>query len=144
MCRKAIALCALCVWGCDEATLPQPAAPAQPVVYAISVDQHEHVVMHDHHDDDEDAARYRAVAPDRAGRVLILSTSHLERPSEVVGVVDVHEEMGKHEEALDLLRRKAAALGADAVIGVEFHHGEGHSEPTHLSGLAVRFLESRP
>jgi hypothetical protein len=30
-------------------------------------------------------------------------------------------------------------MGADAVVGVEFHHGEG-DEPTHLSGMAVRFV----
>jgi hypothetical protein len=72
--------------------------------------------------------------------VLILQTSHLDRPAEVVGVVDAHQEMGHHESALNVLRERAAALGADAVVGVEFHHGEGEGEPTHLSGLAVRFL----
>ncbi len=77
-------------------------------------------------------------------RVLILQTTHLDRPAEVVGVVDVHEEMGKHEQALDELRMKAARLGAHVVVGVEFHHGEGHgTEPTHLSGLAVRFVDGQ-
>jgi uncharacterized protein YbjQ (UPF0145 family) len=79
-------------------------------------------------------------APAQSSRVLILQSTHLDRMSEVVGVVDVHEEMGRHEEALEELRRAASALGADAVVGVEFHHGEGEGEPTHLSGLAVRFL----
>jgi hypothetical protein len=77
-------------------------------------------------------------------KVLVLETHHLEHPAEVVGVIDAHEEMGKHESALWLLKTKAAALGADAVIGVEFHHGEGEGEPTHLSGLAVRFIRSVP
>ena len=72
--------------------------------------------------------------------VLVLQTSHLDRPAEVVGVVDAHQAMGHHESALQILRERAAALGADAVVGVEFHHGEGEGEPTHLSGLAVRFL----
>jgi hypothetical protein len=76
-------------------------------------------------------------------RVLILQTSHLDRPSEVVGVVDVHERMGHHAAALADMRRQAAALGADAVVGVEFHHGHGEDEPTHLSGLAVRFVQFR-
>jgi hypothetical protein len=31
-------------------------------------------------------------------------------------------------------------MGADAVIGVEFHHGEDEGRPTHLSGMAVRFV----
>jgi hypothetical protein len=37
-------------------------------------------------------------------------------------------------------------MGADAVVGVEFHPGEGEGEPTHLSGMAVRFVsrESLP
>jgi hypothetical protein len=77
-------------------------------------------------------------------RVLVLQSTHLDRPSEVVGVVDAHVPMGGHDRALDVLRRRAAALGADAVVGVEFHHGEGEGEPTHLSGLAVRFLQSVP
>jgi hypothetical protein len=73
--------------------------------------------------------------------VLILQSSHLDRLSEVVGVVDTHEEMGHHARALADMRRQAAALGADAVVGVEFHHGHGEDEPTHLSGLAVRFIQ---
>ena len=77
-------------------------------------------------------------------RVVVLQGKHLDRPAEVVGVVDAHEEMGKHEAALWTLKSKAAAMGADAVVGVEFNHGEGSGEPTHLSGLAVRFLPSVP
>jgi uncharacterized protein YbjQ (UPF0145 family) len=52
--------------------------------------------------------------------------------------------MGKHDKALRDLQVKAAQLGADAVVGVEFHHGEGEGEPTHLSGLAVKFLAAVP
>jgi hypothetical protein len=75
-----------------------------------------------------------------AGRILVLQTTKLDRYAEVVGVVDVHEAMGTEQAALATLRRKAAAMGADAVIGVEFHHGESEGEPTHLSGMAVRFV----
>jgi hypothetical protein len=75
-------------------------------------------------------------------RVLVLQSTHLDRPSEVVGVIDAHVPMGSHEAALDVVRRRAAAMGADAVVGVEFHHGEGEGQPTHLSGLAVRFLHT--
>jgi hypothetical protein len=74
--------------------------------------------------------------------VLVLETTHLDHPAEVVGVVDVHEPVANVEQALEVLRRKAARLGADAVVGVEFHHGEGEDEPTHLSGLAVRYRVS--
>jgi hypothetical protein len=77
-------------------------------------------------------------------RVLVLQSTHLDRPSEVVGVVDAHVPMGSHDAALDVLRQHAAQLGADAVVGVEFHHGEGEEQPTHLSGLAVRFLQAVP
>lgn len=79
-----------------------------------------------------------------ASRVLILQGTHLDRPAQVVGVVDAHEEMGKHDGALRTLQAKAAQLGADAVVGVEFHHGEAQGEPTHLSGLAVKFLPAVP
>ncbi len=75
-------------------------------------------------------------------RITVLQGKRLDRPAEVIGVVDAHEEMGKHEAALWALKSKAAAMGADAVVGVEFEHGEGQGEPTHLSGLAVRFLPS--
>ena len=80
-------------------------------------------------------------AQNDASRVLILQSTHLDRPAEVVGVVDAHEAMGNQDQALAALKRKAAAMGADAVVGVEFHHGESDGEPTHLSGLAVKFLE---
>ncbi len=76
--------------------------------------------------------------------VLVLESTHLDRPAEVVGVVDMHVPMGSHDSSLALLRRRAAELGADAVVGVEFHHGEGDGQPTHLSGLAVRFLRAVP
>ncbi len=92
-----------------------------------------------------------ASSPSNAGRaagdpsrVLILQSTHLDRPAQVVGVVDAHEEMGKHDGALHALQTKAARLGADAVVGVEFHHGEAQGEPTHLSGLAVKFLPAVP
>jgi hypothetical protein len=75
-----------------------------------------------------------------ASNVLVLQTTKLDRYAEVVGVVDVHEGMGDERVALQALREKAATMGADAVIGVEFHHGEGEGEPTHLSGMAVRFV----
>jgi uncharacterized protein YbjQ (UPF0145 family) len=75
-----------------------------------------------------------------ASNVVVLQTTKLDRYAEVVGVVDVHEPMGDEQAALQRLREKAAEMGADAVVGVEFHHGEGEGEPTHLSGMAVRFI----
>jgi len=123
--------------GCVEAydvPLPAISSPAvQPLTinYAVSVNQSSALPVPPH----REAA---------ASSVLILQSTHLDRPAEVMGIVDVHEEMGHHDAALDALRRKAAAMGADAVVGVEFHHSDDHGEPTHLSGLAVRFVSAVP
>lgn len=81
---------------------------------------------------------------DRASRILVLQGTHLDRPAEVVGVVDAHLKVGDQDAALMVLRKRALDMGADAVVGVEFHHGEGTGEPIHLSGLAVRFLATLP
>ncbi len=121
------------VYDAPLPALPASPYPAQPPTNnsAVTVDQSSVALASPHRE---------APAPD----VLILQSTHLDRPSEVVGIVDVHEEMGHHEAALDALRRKAAAMGADAVVGVEFHHSDSHGEPTHLSGLAVRFVSAVP
>ncbi len=55
-----------------------------------------------------------------------------------MGLVDIHEPVENVDQALEVLRRKAAKMGAEEVVGVEFHHGEPGEEPTHLSGMAVR------
>ncbi len=72
-----------------------------------------------------------------ARAVRVMSRNDLGCRPEVLGLVDVHEEMESTEQALGELRMRAAELGAEAVIGVDFEHGEGH-EATHLSGMAVR------
>ncbi|HEX7600012.1 MAG TPA: hypothetical protein VF316_00330 [Polyangiaceae bacterium] len=76
--------------------------------------------------------------------VLIVESTRLERPGEVIGVVDVPDATGTHDSGLALLRRRAAEMGADAVIGVEFHHDAREGQPTHVSGLAVRFKRTAP
>ncbi len=92
-----------------------------------------------------DASRVASAVPDepisrRASRVLVLESTHLQRLSEVVAAIDIHEPVGDEAVALRLLQERAAEIGADAVVGVEFHHGHGRG-PIHLSGLAVRFIE---
>lgn len=77
----------------------------------------------------------------RASRVLILESSDVARTAEVVAIVDVHEPVGDEARALRLLRERAVEAGADAVLGVEFHHGDASGGPIHLSGMAVRFIE---
>jgi uncharacterized protein YbjQ (UPF0145 family) len=73
-----------------------------------------------------------------AARVKVLQTGGLGCEMQSLGIVDVHEPMKTEQAALDLLKRRAAALGAEGVMGVEFHHGEGGGETTHLSGIAVK------
>ncbi len=91
-----------------------------------------------------DAPQNAPAAHGDPSRVLVLQSTHLDRPTEVVGVIDAHLAVGSQDAALAMLRKRAAEMGADAVVGVEFHHGEAPGEPTHLSGLAVRFLQAVP
>ncbi len=72
--------------------------------------------------------------------VLVLVDKRVDRPTEVVGVLDFHSQATSEDKGFDELRARAAAMGAEAVIGAEFEHGEGN-EPSHLSGMAVRFLD---
>lgn len=93
--------------------------------------------------DGDEIAEEKAVVNDpriilASQKVKVIQNDHLECPSEVMGLVDIHEPVTTEDQALAVLKRKAAKLGADAVIGVEFHHGEPGEEPTHLSGMAVR------
>lgn len=91
----------------------------------------------------DEAAEERAIVNDpsvisAAKSVRVVQNDHLDCPSEVLGLVDIHEPVDSVDRALEILKRKAAKIGAEAVIGVEFHHGEPGEEPTHLSGMAVR------
>jgi hypothetical protein len=76
--------------------------------------------------------------------VMVLQSRHLDRATEVVGIIDVHLPVGNQDAALAELRARAAEMGADAVVGAEFHHGEGAGEPIHVSGMAVRFIQLSP
>jgi uncharacterized protein YbjQ (UPF0145 family) len=93
--------------------------------------------------EDDEVAEEKAIVNDpaviaAAEKVKIIQNDHVECPTELVGLVDIHEPVDTVDRALTVLRRKAAKMGADAVLGVEFHHGEPGEEPTHLSGMAVR------
>jgi uncharacterized protein YbjQ (UPF0145 family) len=94
-------------------------------------------------EEDDEVAEERALMLDpalsaAASRIRVIQNDQLECPSEVLGLVDIHQPVKTEDEALNVLKRKASKLRADAVIGVEFHHGEPGEEPTHLSGMAVR------
>jgi uncharacterized protein YbjQ (UPF0145 family) len=93
--------------------------------------------------DGDEVAEERAIVNDpqivaAARNVRVIQNDNLDCPSEVLGLVDIHEPVESVDRALEVLKRKAAKVGAEAVIGVEFHHGEPGEEPTHLSGMAVR------
>lgn len=107
---------------------------------------------HDEHDeaaeqhgdgDHDEALEHHAPLPTdpaivaAAARVQVLNDPSLSCASQVLGIVDVHEPVQTDEAALGILRLRAAALGAEAITGVEFRHGDGH-ERTHMSGTAVR------
>jgi uncharacterized protein YbjQ (UPF0145 family) len=87
-----------------------------------------------------------------AKNMQVLQAQDAGRPTEVIAVIDVHEPTGGHDVALQTLRERAALIGAEAVLGIEFHHEDGEAGEhkdieTHLSGLAVRFrpvLQDRP
>ena len=72
-----------------------------------------------------------------AAQRLSVTPSSLECPTEILGIVDVHENSGSKDRALQALRIRAVQLGAEALTNIEFRHGE-HSEKLHLSGTAVR------
>jgi uncharacterized protein YbjQ (UPF0145 family) len=96
-----------------------------------------HETLHESHEHGH--AQHRFVSPEAVARVQILESETTGREMEAMGIVDAHEKPGHHAEALNELREAAAALDADAVIGVEFHHGEGSGEVSHLSGMAIRY-----
>ena len=115
--------------GCAGVESPEPRFPPAPSESASS--------------DGDEAAQERALLNDpsviaAAQHVRVIQNDQLGCPSEVLGLVDIHEPVATVDRALEVLKRKAAKLGAEAVIGVEFHHGEPGEEPTHLSGMAVR------
>ena len=85
--------------------------------------------------------RHEVPSAGRGANIAIIESEHVDRPMEVLGFVDVHEPVTTQAEAIAELREHAAELGAEAVIGVELHHGEGGPAPSHLSGTAVRFRD---
>ena len=135
-------------FGADPST-PASMEPAQAESEHASNDSdHDHDGDHDddghadHDHGDHDHNHHHAPprsTSDEAARVRIMQSDTLACGSVIsLGPVDVHESMHTEEQALDMLRRRAKDLGAEAVLGVEFHHGEGGPAQTHLSGLAVR------
>lgn len=91
------------------------------------------------------AAATQTIVPVDDGRTIpVLQSRHLDRLTEVIKIFDIHVPVGGQDAALAILQAQAAAVGADAVVGAEFHHGEGDGEPIHVSGMAVRFIQLTP
>ena len=100
----------------------------------------------DHEDREDDLTSSDPTVLARARSVVVVPQNDAGCESEALGLVDVHRGTRTQEQALNVLRQKAARLGADKVIGVEFHHGEAEEDTSHLSGVAVRcraFLQGR-
>lgn len=96
---------------------------------------------HDDHDGDGDHDEPPPLPTDAAttaaAQRVTVTPSALQCPTEILGLVDVHQNGGSEEAALWGLRVRAAQLGAEALTNVEFRHGDQH-EKLHLSGTAVR------
>ncbi len=118
--------CSMVMVGC------QPQKPA-----ATEGDEHGAGSAGADHDEDESVPD-DPVTVARAAKIKVMQTADIGCPVEALGPVDVHRKMESTDQALETLKRRAAKLGADAVIHVEFEHGEGGKEPTHLAGMAVR------
>ena len=78
-----------------------------------------------------------------AAKIPVSIDRSIGRDCEIIAVFDIHTHADSQDKGFDELRARAAELGADAVIGAEFEHGDG-DEPSHLSGLAVRYTRPRP
>jgi uncharacterized protein YbjQ (UPF0145 family) len=75
----------------------------------------------------------------RAAGILVTPESGLDRDIVLVEVLDFHTDADSEDKGFDALRLYAAEIGADAVIGAEFEHGEP-GERSHLSGMAVKYV----
>jgi uncharacterized protein YbjQ (UPF0145 family) len=135
--RSLVAIAALALAGCAS-TLPSPMVPPIDPSSSSSSKSASSASQ-----EDDEIAEEKAIVNDpaviaAAEKVKIIQNDHVECPTELVGLVDIHEPVESVDRALAILRRKAAKMGGEAVLGVEFHHGEPGEEPTHLSGMAVR------
>lgn len=75
-----------------------------------------------------------------ASRIVVIPEDHCPNGHncDILDVIDIHTHATSQDKGFDELRARAAALGADAVVGAEFEHGDGN-EPSHLSGMIVRY-----
>lgn len=122
--------------GCDAAGAAMPGARAPHE--AAEAQEASAAARHGADADDDEPLPTDAATVARAAGVRVLQEEDVGCPAEALGPVDVHKKMETTQKALDALKLRAAALGAEAVVHTEFEHGEGGDAPTHLSGMAVR------
>ncbi|MBN4050133.1 hypothetical protein JYT28_00095 [Desulfobulbus sp. AH-315-M07] len=70
--------------------------------------------------------------------LMLTPNASLSCATEILGVVDAHAKSAHDPAALAALRKRAKALGAEAITDVEYHHGDHEGGGVHLSGMAVR------
>jgi uncharacterized protein YbjQ (UPF0145 family) len=142
MLRTFVVLAAVAIAGCAD-RIPDPVAPSSASSSSSEAGERSDARGSSEAREDDEIVEEKAIVNDPAviaagEKVKVIQNDHVECPTELVGLVDVHEPVDSEARALTILRRKAAKMGAEAVLGVEFHHGEPGEEPTHLSGMAVR------
>src|SRR5579859_1593710 len=66
--------------------------------------------------------------PDSARHIPVITDQNC--PSghncDILDVVDIHSQATSQDKGFDELRARAAGMGADAVVGAEFEHGDGN------------------
>jgi uncharacterized protein YbjQ (UPF0145 family) len=135
MYRSLAVLTLLCATGCAAERPPDAAYPTGESTPTTAMPKESA--------EEDEVAEEKAIVNDpaviaAAQKVKVIQNEHADCATELVGLVDIHEPVESVDRALEVLRRKAAKMGAEEVVGVEFHHGEPGEEPTHLSGMAVR------
>lgn len=133
--RPGVSGAMLVAWlvGCEPVR-----APVTPAIYVTNQASSSAAVNATETPDEGAPAEPAMSAASRS--VLVLIDKHVDRPTEVLAVFDFHSAANSEDKGFDELRVRAQALGADAVIGAEFEHGDDGG-PSHLSGMAVRFLD---
>ena len=132
------ALAALAIASCGMERLPDPIPPLTATLMGTSPPAETTTAAHD----EAAVAEERSIVNDpavvaAAEKIKVLQGDQLECQTELLGLVEVHEPVAGTDRALAILRRKAAHLGAEAVVGVELHGG-GSDAPARPSGMAVR------
>jgi len=72
---------------------------------------------------------------------VLVYSGDADQKYEVLGSVAA-EVPGDGEDAVRFLKRKAAEIGADAIIKVDIYFNDYESQNTGISGVAVKFIES--